>query len=340
MTNDELLIREAIHEEAGQAVDPGTVLSTLHSGRKPRRSRGLAVAVAGVAVAAGIAGVMIPLTASRGDDAGPAAANTADGAQTEQTILVLGLDNYLDEAQRPDAIVLLRVRADGAVRALSVPRDTRTGPDTKLNLAYPQAGGGDRGAQAMVAEVEKITGVRAQHYATVDMAGFPGLSTAVGGVEVCLKNAVKDTYSKADLKAGKQTVSGEQALAFLRQRHGMAGGDLDRIARHQAFLQGLVTKLGTVEPARLASLVDTVKRTVHTDPALDVLGLARRLTGQSGLTAATIPVADHSQTSRAGTVLTVDNAKVKQFTTEFFGTGAAPASGAPTGTDTRTPCVS
>ncbi|ONI86380.1 hypothetical protein ALI144C_10635 [Actinosynnema sp. ALI-1.44] len=340
MTNDEMLIREAIGEEAGQAVDPGTVLAALHGGRKPRRSRGLAVAIAGVAVTAGIAGVMIPLTASRGDEAGPAAANAATGAQGEQTILVLGLDKLVDEGQRPDSIMLLRAGADGSFRALSVPRDSRIDPESKLNMAYLKAGGGDKGAQATAAEVEKLTGVRAQHYVTVAMTDFPELSTAVGGVEVCLKKAVNDQLSGANLPAGKQTVSGEQALAFLRQRRGLPNGDLDRIARHQAFLRGLAARLATLEPAKLTALVDTVKRTVHTDAALDVLGLARRLTSQSGLTAATIPTDGSVDTPSAGQALAVDPVKVRKFTTEFFGNGPAPAGGgAPNGTDTRTPCV-
>ena len=54
---------------------------------------------------------------------------------------------------------------------------------------------------------------------------------------------MRDAYSGVDLPAGQQSVSGAGALAFVRQRHGLYGGDLDRIARQQAFMAGLAQRL-------------------------------------------------------------------------------------------------
>lgn len=323
MTNDELLIREAIAAEAEQAADSSTVLANLRRGAKPRHGRTLLVVVAGGAVAAGIAAVAIPLTTSR--DAAPPATVAAPPAPTEKTLLLLGMDT----TDHPDAIVLARFGVDGSIRAVSLPRDTSMGPQSKLNSAYSAAGGGDSGAKATVAEVEKLTGVRADHYATVDMQQFPAVSSAIGGVEVCLRAAAKDTYANVTLPAGKQTLSGAQALGFLRQRHGLPNGDLDRIVRHQAFLRGLITKMSKADAQQLANLSDVLKQAVRTDPGLHLLDLARALTSTSTTAFATIPLA--SIDSKPGT-LTVNPDQVRRFTADFFG-GTSTSTPSPSGGD-------
>ena len=65
------------------------------------------------------------------------------------------------------------------------------------------------------------------------------MTEAIGGVPVCLKRPEREVRSGVDLPAGPQMVRGADALAFVRQRHGLEDGDLDRIARQQAFLAGL-----------------------------------------------------------------------------------------------------
>ncbi|SMD21608.1 LCP family protein [Kibdelosporangium aridum] len=331
MTNDELLIRQAIAAEAEQAVDSGTVLANLRQGAKPRRRRVWIVAVAGGAVAAGIAAVVIPLTAAR-EAAPPATSETVTPppVSTEKSLLLLGIDGF----DHPDAIVLARFGTDGSIRAVSLPRDTGISPGSKLNSAYAKAGGGDAGARATVAEVEKLTGVRADHYATVDMAQFPALSSAIGGVEVCLRTAVKERYSAADFRAGKQILSGAQALAFLRQRHGLPNGDLDRIARHQAFLRGLITKLSDSDLQQLTALFEVLKQTVHTDPQLPLIDLVRALTSTSSVALGTIP-----WTSVDGYqgMLVVDPSQVRQFTADYL-TGK-PATTAPPASAPSDGCV-
>ena len=103
--------------------------------------------------------------------------------------------------------------------------------------------GREAGRAALIATVESLTGTQIDHYAEINLAGFVELTDALGGVPVCLNKPVHDTYSGLDLPAGYQTVSGPVALAFVRQRHGLDGGDLDRIARQQAFIAGLTQRL-------------------------------------------------------------------------------------------------
>jgi len=178
--------------------------------------------------------------------------------------------------------------------AISIPRDSfvpiaGTRGTHKINSAYGRAlqdaekamtaqgvsgaeldrRGREAGRSALVATVEALTGVQIDHFAEINLAGFVELTEAIGGVPVCLNAAVRDSYSGVDLPAGQQTITGPTALAFVRQRHGLEGGDLDRIARQQAYIAGIAQRLqsaGTLtDPGRLARLVGVVTRHVVID---------------------------------------------------------------------------
>src|ERR1700749_4932400 len=96
---------------------------------------------------------------------------------------------------------------------------------------------------ATLKAVRKLTGGPIDYFAEVNLAGFYDLTKSLGGVDVCLKHAVYDDYSGADFPAGPQTLDAEQALAFVRQRHGLENGDLDRTHRQQAFLSSVMHQL-------------------------------------------------------------------------------------------------
>jgi hypothetical protein len=91
--------------------------------------------------------------------------------------------------------------------------------------------------------VRKLTGAPIDYFAEVNLAGFYDLANSLGGVDVCLKHAVYDDYSGANFPAGPQTLDAAQALAFVRQRHGLENGDLDRTHRQQAFLSSVMHQL-------------------------------------------------------------------------------------------------
>ena len=330
-SRQEALIREAIAAEADQAVDPRTVLANLHGKRSRRRPFAL-FAAAGLTAAAAAVAVIVPLTVDRTASA-PPADQVVPTTPAARTVLLIGTD----EAANTDSIVLARVGDDGVTSAAWLPRDAvvdlpGVGP-AKLNSVYrravEQAGGrdGDRaGAEALTGAVESLTGVRAEHHVTVDMAGLVALSDAVGGVDVCLRRPVRDEFSGVDLPNGQVTLRGQQALAFLRQRHGLHNGDLDRILRQQLFLRALGTKvIGAGDPARLARVVEAARSAVRTDPDWDLLEFARRLTPT--VRTAIIPLGGVVDVEQ-GQGLALDPAAVRAFTAEFFAAGATDA---PTG---------
>ncbi|MFC7616091.1 LCP family protein [Actinokineospora soli] len=241
-------------------------------------------------------------------------------------VVVLGVDEH-----RADTVMLLRLDG-GRVSALSLPRDTWvTVPgrgESRLNRTYEQYG-----PDVLVDVVADLTGQRVDHWAAVDMAGFERLATAVGGVEVCLRAATSDRFAGADFPAGRQTITGAAALAFVRQRHGLPNGDLDRVVRQQVFVRGLVDKLVTTvltDPVREAELSELVRSVVRTDPGWSPVALAAQATGP--VRAATIPIADAEFQTEAGFALKVEPAEVRRFAAGFFtpepgGSTPSPGSG-------------
>ena len=202
-----------------------------------------------------------------------------------------------DEGQlHTDTIILLHVPGGPRARAvaISIPRDSfvrladGSGPH-KINSAYGRATedakaaleeqgvsgaeldrrSRDAGRRALVATVEKFTRIPVDHYAEINLAGFVEMTDAVGGVPVCLRRPEREVRSGVDLPSGLQVVGGSDALAFVRQRRGLEDGDLDRIARQQAFLAGMASRMlstGTLsDPAAVRRLIDAVTRHVVLD---------------------------------------------------------------------------
>jgi len=307
----EQLIRDVFTDQAARATDGREVLDVLRG--KPRRRYGAVLATAAVVVVvAAVAAFVVPEVFRRST---PPPVGTEQAAPVTPTnVLVVGVDSI----GYTDTIVLTRTLADGSVSLVSLPRDAWNG-QTKLNRIYP-----DAGEKALVDAVTALTGVQADHVAIVDMSALGAVAEAVGGVPVCLRAAVEDSYSGADFAKGEQVITGDAALAFIRQRHGLPNGDLDRIARHQAFLRGVSTKL---PGADLAALVDAVKGKVKTDADFDLLGFVQTLAQAKSLRVGTIPVGKIDVDTPQGAALEVDPAQVKQYVNDMGGT--PPVDGVP-----------
>ncbi|GAA0526717.1 LytTR family transcriptional regulator [Saccharopolyspora subtropica] len=251
-----------------------------------------------------------------------------------------------------DSLVVMRIPHNAAQpTAVSIPRDTYArmpgGRSEKINAVYglTKSATADRlraagtpeaevehaarlaGQRALVQTVQNLTGVRIDHYAEINLLGFYELTEAVGGVEVCLRNATSDKDSGADFTAGRHTVSGGDALAFVRQRHGLPRGDLDRIVRQQVFMAALANKVlstGTLtDPAMVNDLVQAARRTVVLDEDWDPMGFVQQMQQlASGRVAfVTMPVLDAgARDDRGQSIVTVDPSAVQRF---FSGLTAA-----------------
>ncbi len=170
-----------------------------------------------------------------------------------------------------NTLILVHIGADNRVVAFSIPRDDYVavsginGYDhIKIKEAYGltkgqtedelleqgvtdkaelERAGREAGREATLRAVRNLTGQPIDYFAEVNLAGFYDLAESLGGVDVCLNHAVYDEYSGADFPAGPQRLDATQALAFVRQRHGLENGDLDRTHRQQAFLLSVMHDL-------------------------------------------------------------------------------------------------
>ncbi|HEX2073400.1 MAG TPA: LCP family protein, partial [Geodermatophilus sp.] len=245
-------------------------------------------------------------------DALPTSGNEGIGSQGEaMNLLLVGndsrasatpeqledLNTEVSAGVNTDTMILVHVPADGSRASfVSFPRDSYVqipgyGWD-KLNAAYaygsqevpedsPDSEKQAAGAQLLIRTISQLTGLQIDHYAEVDLLGFFNLSGVVGGVEVNLCAPVQDSYSGIDLPAGVQTISGEQALDFVRQRHGLPRGDFDRIVRQQTFIAGMIRKVLSenvlLDLGKQRELVEAAADSLTVDQSLDLFDLAAQM---------------------------------------------------------------
>ena len=263
----------------------------------------------------------------------------------------------VDEGEEnTDTIMIIRIPDDGSrATAVSIPRDTYVDDgefgNTKINAVFAshktdkveeleqenaeaeaegkkkphsakeiEQQGVEAGRQGLISMVRSLTDIDIDHYAEVGLLGFVLLTDAVGGVDVCLNNDVKDVMSGADFKKGRQTLHGAQGLSFVRQRYELPRGDLDRIVRQQAYMASLVSKVlssGTLaNPNKLSKIADAIERSVVIDEGWDVMGLVTQLSGLAGgnVTFTTIPVTSIDGVGDYGeSVVTIDKKEVHKF---------------------------
>ena len=143
--------------------------------------------------------------------------------------------------------------------------------------------GNEAGRTAAVNTVEQLTGVHIDHFAEVNLDGFYELAKVLGGVEVCLNHPVAYDANSGFYahKAGLQHLNAAMALAFVRQRDGLANGDLDRTHRQQAFLDSVMQSLrneGVLSDlTKIDSLLSIAKQYVITDSGWDLLDFATQM---------------------------------------------------------------
>ncbi|GAA4667572.1 LCP family protein [Amycolatopsis dongchuanensis] len=270
-----------------------------------------------------------------------------------------------DGVENTDTLIMVHIPNDGSKAvAISLPRDSYVsipGFGThKINSAYARGKAAERkklqdsgdtdakdievksaqaGAKTLIATVEQLTGSSIDNYASINLLGFSDITKAIGGVDVCLKDNVNDPYSGAKFTKGKHTISGVEALEFVRQRHGLPRGDLDRVVRQQVFMAGMARKVlsaGTLaDPGKLSSLTDAIKKSVVLNQGWDILGFAQQMKGLTGgqLQFQTIPVVNVDYpTPEDGQAIKVDPSAVRKFVQGLTGPPAG-AQSTPPGPD-------
>ena len=202
-------------------------------------------------------------------------------------VLVMGDDTRKGQGPRiggatpglSDTTILLHLSADRkSAYGVSLPRDamvkrppcrTRTGMDqgglTQFNAAYAIGG-----PACTIKTVEQLTGIRVDHFVVIKFKGFRKMVDAIGGVKVCVPQEINDNVGHIHLPAGTYDVTGEQALDYVRVRHGVgSGSDIGRMKRQQTFIASMIAKVvsaGTLaNPVRLYNFLNEATKSLITD---------------------------------------------------------------------------
>jgi LCP family protein required for cell wall assembly len=264
-------------------------------------------------------------------DAAPAGQRPAD--QPGKTFLLVGSDSRagLSKAeqkrlgtgsaagQRTDTIMIVYLPPGGKPALISVPRDSyvdipRHGKN-RANAAYAFGG-----PELMVQTVEQNTGLRMDGYMEIGFGGFVNIIDALGGIRMCLPKAIKDRDSHIDLPKGCQTLTGVDALGYVRMRKADPLGDLGRVQRQREMLAAVADKAAS--PATVLNPVRYWRFNMATANAIklgrdttlpEALWLAyamKRISGGDGLTL-TVPVSSTGAPTPIGSAVIWDPTRSK-----------------------------
>ena len=264
-------------------------------------------------------------------DAAPAGQRPAD--QPGKTFLLVGSDSRagLSKAeqkrlgtgstggQRTDTIMIVYLPPGGKPALISVPRDSyvdipKNGKN-KINAAYAFGG-----PELLVQTVEQNTGLRMDGYMEIGFGGFVNIIDALGGIRMCLPNAIKDHDSHIDLPKGCQTLSGTEALGYVRMRKADPLGDLGRVQRQREMLAAVAKKAASpatvLNPVRYwkfnMATADAIKlgRDTSLPEALWLAYAMKRISSGGGLTL-TVPVSSTGASTPVGSAVLWDPTRSK-----------------------------
>ncbi|CAO5189332.1 polyisoprenyl-teichoic acid--peptidoglycan teichoic acid transferase [Frankia sp. AiPs1] len=252
--------------------------------------------------------------------------------------LIVGTDSRPGlDGQRSDTTILAHLDENGSTTMISFPRDMYvTIPEYTDSAGKHHSAHKDKfnsaissgGEPLLVQTVQSLTGMQVNHYISMDLQGFKKITNAIGGVQVCIKpydgpaqrydddnGRLRSSTNTNDPMSGFKggpgviQIDGDQALAFVRQRHGLPAGDTDRIARQQQFIGAMFHKIMSGDT--LTNPIKIEKLTLAAAGALtldnntelnDLRSLATRIHGLStgGIRMQTVPT--HAPTRAEGAI--------------------------------------
>lgn len=252
----------------------------------------------------------------------PTPAPTESGKSTPINILIMGSDSRISAgdpndweygAQRTDALMLMQISADRQhISVMSIPRDSWVDipghGKAKINAAFSYGG-----APLTIQTVEQLTGVRIDHIALVDFTTFQKLTDIVGGVTL-------------NTSAGEQHLTGDEALAFVRERYSLPRGDFDRVRRQQLWMKAVLSELLTKEtlssPSKMMDIANTMSTYVAVDGGLgmsEIVSIGTSLVSfdKSNLLLFTAPVAGTGRSEDGQSIVNLDYDKLAQICKAF-----------------------
>jgi LCP family protein required for cell wall assembly len=201
-----------------------------------------------------------------------------------------------------DSIMLLHM-GSGRPVLISIPRDSYVDIPghgwNKINAALAYGG-----ASLLIQTVENVTGLKIDHYMGIGFGGLVTVVNQIGGVQICLKTAINDSYSGVHLSAGCHNLNGDQALSFVRDRHSFATEDLQRIQDQRAFLSALLNKATSpgvyLNPFTALPFGSAAASSMSVDKGTSLLDLAHAAFALRDPETGTVPIANNNYYTNAG----------------------------------------
>ena len=281
-----------------------------------------------------------------------------------------GADEDEVGGSRSDTMMIAYLGSNGSTTLVSVPRDLKvtipaftdsaskhhSAHTDKINSAFNLGG-----PALLVRTLENVSNVRIDHFAEIDFGGFKQMSDVLGGVQVCMVSDPYREYVAEDGKTstnlndpmsgfrgqvGENLLEGDNALAFVRQRHGFANGDYSRIERQQAFLAAVFRKVNSgdllTDPAKLTGFLNAVTSAVTVDSGtrltdLKTLALRTHAMSAGQVHFTTIPLS--GAVSSPVYYALYDPGTVRSFFRKIIAGDDASAAAAPTPSAAPTPAV-
>ncbi|MFP7299095.1 LytR family transcriptional regulator [Neobacillus niacini] len=189
------------------------------------------------------------------------------------SVLMLGTDSKNNKG-RTDTIIVLTVNpTNNSVKMLSIPRDTRTeiigrGKQDKINHAHAFGG-----VEMAMDTVENFLDIPIDYYMKVNMEGFKDVVNAVGGVTV--NNTLDFSYDGVHFPVGEITLTGEEALPYVRMRKEDPNGDFGRNTRQRQVIQAVLKEGASISSLTnfsdiFKAIGDNVKTNLTFDQMVDI----------------------------------------------------------------------
>jgi len=226
------------------------------------------------------------------------------------------------EGKRTDSIMLVHVPASGGKSAvISLPRDSYVPipghSKNKINAAYSLGG-----PRLLVETIEQVTGIRVDGYVEIGFGGFASVVDSLGGVDMCLPKAMKDSYANINLKAGCQTLNGPNALGYVRARYSDPLGDLGRVKRQREFLGAVLHKAmqpsTVLVPWRYSAFANAAGAGLLVDQETSMRDVVRVLQALRGVSngdgvSLTVPLSSTNLQTHVGSAVKWDSAKALEL---------------------------
>ena len=222
---------------------------------------------------------------------------------------------------RSDTVMLLHISSNGTPAVLvSLPRDSYVQIPgygmNKLNAAYSIGG-----PKLLAETVQNATGLRIDHFMDIGFGGFVNVVNAVGGVTMCLPAPLHDKASGLNLKAGCQTLSGGEALSYVRDRHTFSQQDLQRIQDQRLFMKALLSKVtstGTMlNPFASVPAAFGIADTLTVDNGTHLYQLMQAAFALRHPQTTTVPIANANYPTSAGDAVLWNQSQARQLFTDL-----------------------